>query len=120
MRSETPNGNGFTHYLASLGDTENWIDVVHEISRRVNKTIDQRQQEEFKQAKGHVPEEQIASFDLQQCKTLAHVICRILYWTEPQIFSINGRPGVIKPEPFAFEHEVRALSVRTLELLSEP
>ena len=119
MKSETPDVNDLAFYLGSLGDSADWVDVVHEISCRLDKTIDQNQLEEFKRTRGHVSEETIATFDLQQCKTLAHVICRILYWNEPPIFSIDGQLGVVEPEPFAFEEEVRALRIRTLALLSE-
>lgn len=119
MKSKIPNSSNLSHYLASLGDTADWRDVVHEIGFRVDETIDQKQFEEFKQLGGHLSVEKIASFNLQQCKTLAHVICRILYWNESPIFSINGQLGVVEPEPFAFEEEVRALSIRTLALLPE-
>jgi len=119
MKNETRNGHDLALYLASLGDTADWVDVVHQISRRLDKTVDQNQLEEFKQLRGHVSVEKIGSFDLQECKTLAHVICRILYWTEPPIFSIDGQLGIIEAPPFRFEDEVKALSVRTLALLSE-
>ena len=106
-------------YLENLGDDADWNDVVHNLSSGITEKIDPTELDEFKNANGHVPMDRIAAFDLRQCKTLAQAICRILYWNEPPIFSINGQLGVVEPEPFAFEEEVRALSVRTLELLSE-
>lgn len=117
MKNETPDENDLAHCLANLDDTADWVNVVHEISRRVDETINQDQLEEFKQLRGHVSVEKIASFDLQECKTLAHVICRILYWTEPPIFSIDGQLGIIDAPPFRYVNEVKALSVRTLALL---
>ena len=54
MKSETPDVNDLAFYLGSLGDSADWVDVVHEISRRLDKTIDQNQLEEFKRLRGHV------------------------------------------------------------------
>jgi hypothetical protein len=113
------NMTGLATYLKNIGDTEDWVEVIHQISKGIVEPIDLDQLDIFKKSNGHVPKERIATFDLHQCKTLAHVICRILYWNEPPIFSIDGHLGVIEPEPFAFEDEVRALAARTLELLSE-
>ena len=111
--------NGLVTYLKNIGDKEDWAEVIHQINKGIVEPIDSGQMDIFKQSNGHVPKERIATFDLHQCKTLAHVICRILYWNEPPIFSINGHLVAIEREPFAFEDEARALSVRTLELLSE-
>ena len=104
-------------YLTKLGDTEDWFEVVYQINRGIDTTIDQIQFDQFKERHGHITGAEIASFNLQQCKTLAHTICRILYWSEPPLFSINGELGVVEPSPFAFEEEVKALTDRTLHLL---